>query len=346
MNLALMALLVLLAVSPVAAQNYSVTEIPLPPGCTGSTGQSVNAKDQATGELLLGPHKSQAFLFSNGTTTELGTLNGFTDSVGNAINDSGVVAGVATRIEQADHALTVHAFVAQDSSLRDLGAPDKTACVSSSINNSGQVVGETSGPDGQNHAFLYQNGKITALDDLIPANSGWQLQIADSINDAGDIVGSGLHQGAVHAFLYHSGQVTDLNQDMTGQTDWTLERAEGINSKGEIVSIGKHGESSHVFWYSQSRMTDLGALPDHPNLVEAHLNNAGQIVGRAETASGAQDCAFLYADGKLSDLNSLIPPSKHWSLQDANGINDKGVIVGTGEWEGKGRAFLLTPKAK
>lgn len=311
MNLPLMPLLLLLAAFPAAAQTYSVTDIALPLGCIGSAGQAVNVKGQVTGELLCG-----------------------------------VIVGVATRPEQADHALTVHAFINQDGALRDLGSPDKTACVSSSINSSRQIVGEMSGPDGQNHAFLYQNGKLTALDELIPASAGWKLQLADAINGAGDIVGSGLHQGALHAFLYHNGQVTDLNQDMAGQTDWALERAEGINSKGEIVSIGKRGESSHVFFYSQGRMTDLGALPDHPNLVEAHLNNAGQIVGRAETLSGAQGCAFLYAGGKLSDLNAALPPAKHWSLEDANGINDKGAIVGTGEWEGKGRAFLLTPKAK
>lgn len=91
-------------------------------------------------------------------------------------------------------------------------------------------------------------------------------------------------------------------------------------------------------------MADLGALAGYPNAVEAHLNNVGQVVGTAETASGGAQCAFLYDQGRLSDLNRCLPAGAHWSLMEANGINGAGVIVGAGEHEGRGRAFLLTPK--
>jgi hypothetical protein len=39
------------------------------------------------------------------------------------------------------------------------------------------------------------------LNKLIPAGSGWMLQEAYGINNAGQIVGTGMHNGQEHAFL-------------------------------------------------------------------------------------------------------------------------------------------------
>ncbi len=45
----------------------------------------------------------------------------------------------------------------------------------------------------------------------------------------------------------------------------------------------------------------------------------------------------------MYDLNSLIPSSSGWTLEDAYGINDYGQIVGVGIINGLEHAFLLTP---
>jgi hypothetical protein len=45
----------------------------------------------------------------------------------------------------------------------------------------------------------------------------------------------------------------------------------------------------------------------------------------------------------MHDLNSLLEPNSGWILRDAQGINEKGQIVGFGEFEGESRAYLLTP---
>ena len=50
--------------------------------------------------------------------------------------------------------------------------------------------------------------------------------------------------------------------------------------------------------------------------------------------------AFLYSDGQMQDLNSLIAPNSGWTLREATGINDANQIVGFGA---SFRAFLLTP---
>ena len=53
--------------------------------------------------------------------------------------------------------------------------------------------------------------------------------------------------------------------------------------------------------------------------------------------------AFLYAGGRMYDLNRLVPAVSGWFLMQANGINDKRQIVGGGNVGGRRNAFPLTP---
>jgi probable HAF family extracellular repeat protein len=74
------------------------------------------------------------------------------------------------------------------------------------INASGVVVGsfEVPGPDAQllSFAFVYTGGKMLDLNALVAAKSGFSLQEATAVNDAGQIVGFGTNAaGQLHAFL-------------------------------------------------------------------------------------------------------------------------------------------------
>jgi probable HAF family extracellular repeat protein len=63
------------------------------------------------------------------------------------------------------------------------------------INDLGQVVGwsDTNPPGGQArfHAFVWEDGAMVDLNDLIPADSGWELIEAYDINSTGWIIGFG-----------------------------------------------------------------------------------------------------------------------------------------------------------
>jgi probable HAF family extracellular repeat protein len=59
-----------------------------------------------------------------------------------------------------------------------------------SLNNRNEVVGFSIGANGPT-AFLWRDKVITDLNALIPANSPLHLLFAESINDAGEIVGQG-----------------------------------------------------------------------------------------------------------------------------------------------------------
>ena len=53
--------------------------------------------------------------------------------------------------------------------------------------------------------------------------------------------------------------------------------------------------------------------------------------------------AYLWYKGTATDLNTVIDLNSGWQLQRAEGINNVGEIVGSGEINGETHAFLLTP---
>ena len=55
--------------------------------------------------------------------------------------------------------------------------------------------------------------------------------------------------------------------------------------------------------------------------------------------------AILYAEGRMWDLNTLIPRHSGWRLQSAVAINDAGQIIAVGDFQEQRyqRTCLLTP---
>ncbi|MBW4510574.1 MAG: PEP-CTERM sorting domain-containing protein [Scytonematopsis contorta HA4267-MV1] len=67
------------------------------------------------------------------------------------------------------------------------------------INEKGDVVGGAY--DGTVSAYVYTNGVLQYLNDLISPQSGWTLEFGIDINDAGQIIGNGIFNGEERAFL-------------------------------------------------------------------------------------------------------------------------------------------------
>ena len=123
--------------------------------------------------------------------TDLGTLGG-NDSSAFDINNSEQIVGFAKTSSGL-----YHAFLYQDSVMHDLGLIDGDQNYAYGINDLGQIVGHSNTPN----AFLYSNGTMFSLNDLIDPASGWQLEHAFDINNHGQIVGYGYINGAQHAYL-------------------------------------------------------------------------------------------------------------------------------------------------
>ncbi len=99
--------------------------------------------------------------------------------------------------------------------------------------------------------------------------------------------------------------------------------------------------TTRAFYYSNGVMTDLGTLGGASSDARG-LNDDGDVVGTAQNAAG-QPRAFLYRSGVMTDLNTLVPPGTGWVLESAAAISNGDQIVGYGTFNGKRRAFLLTP---
>jgi hypothetical protein len=63
-------------------------------------------------------------------------------------------------------------------------------------------VGQSSTADDQAYrACIWIEGAPQDLNQFIPSNSGWELEVAHATNERGQIVGAGKHNGRRHAFL-------------------------------------------------------------------------------------------------------------------------------------------------
>ncbi len=179
------------------------------------------------------------------------------------------------------------------------------------------------------------------------------LYVLDDINDAGFAVGSrrryGLSGSSAILTTPAFDAVTYLPIPNGGH-------AAAINNHNLVVgasgSNSTSGEFSHAFLYDYSADTllDLGTLNGGLTSSAADINEHNQVVGSSwlvtqltSVYDPAQYHAFLWENGAMSDLNTLLPAgSSGWILTTATAINDNGDIVGSGLLNGQVHGFLLT----
>jgi probable HAF family extracellular repeat protein len=103
--------------------------------------------------------------------------------------------------------------------------------------------------------------------------------------------------------------------------------------------------TTHAFlWTHDGGMQDLGTLSGDVSSVGFGINSKGQVVGNSCDASG--NCrAFLWENGVMTDLNTLVCPGTSLYLTTGNDINAKGEIAGEAYDPNTGDtpAFLAVP---
>lgn len=146
--------------------------------------------------IMVGTDNGHGYVKSSTSFTEVPAFcgGGFCGSDAQDINNMGVVVGDATTFSAR------HAFTFASGSLSDLGTLGGANSKAFALNELGQVVGTSDSASGQ-HAFLYGAGTMQDINSLIDPASGWILKEARDINEFGQIVGWGLHNGQTSAFL-------------------------------------------------------------------------------------------------------------------------------------------------
>ena len=152
---------------------------------------------------VVGVFDGRAFLWQAGERRDLGTLPGHASSAARAINAFGQIAGESV----SPGGLITRAVLWEAGTPRELGPlPGDLSSRARGINGPGQVVGESAAAGGNpSRAVLWREGAVYDLNTLISPESRWLLTSAAAINDAGQIVGAGLHEGRPRAFLLTPG---------------------------------------------------------------------------------------------------------------------------------------------
>ena len=157
----------------------------------------------------------EAFVWDElGGTRALPTLGG-TINMANDINDSGQIVGSAYTAGDE----TRHAVLWSGETITVLSGPGASNSGALGINESGEVVGFLTAADSTYHAFLYLEGEMLDLNDLIDPGTGWTLNYAWDINDNGWITGEGLDaNGNTHGYVLIPSRLPDTGQT-TSYTD-------------------------------------------------------------------------------------------------------------------------------
>ena len=241
------------------------------------------------------------------------------------------------------------------------------------VNDNGKVVGslDDNGPD---KAFIWEEDggavHLTDLNDLLApgqleaqgAEVGTILYEARGINNNNQIIANGRYSNGGESYLYgfliedndgglfdDGGGITVTNLGMIGDRAYTY--ANDINVFGQIVGGSfspKREHGRHAFLWEGGVIQDLGTLPRDPSSVARSISDSGIIVGQSGDGSYADPDgpqAFMWQNGRMSDLNAELPTGSGWVLEDANAVNAQGQLVGRGFAPGSQQyydSYLLT----
>jgi probable HAF family extracellular repeat protein len=297
-----------------------------------SEARALSESGQIVGYSVASDGVTRGFVSDGGPMTALDIPKEFSsDAFGINVYDQVVGSIIAVA-----HPGIFHAFELDAGALTDLGTLGGQNSVAQAINDAGLVAGWSMVEPSSSitHAFLYDGKKLTDLGTL-----GGQSSAAYAINASGWVVGEARRaDGVLDAFLYADGTMRDLGSLGAG-----LCTATAISTSGLVAGSSVNRQFHlHAFLFDGSQMVDLGTLGGN-NSEAWGINDWGQAVGDAQVDRGYS--AFIYADGKMTDLNSLIPPDTGLHLLRANAINNQGRIVGlANDAQAHYHAFLLVPE--
>jgi probable HAF family extracellular repeat protein len=352
-------------------QDGAVTDLGTLPGADNcSVATSINANGEIAGygengvvDPLIGIREVRAVVWESGEIIDLGTFGG-NQSVLTNINNRGQVAGSATNAIPDPFSLyyqlgglttgtQTRAFLWQSGQKQDLGTLGGPDAAGLFVNERGQVVGGAYTNSTPNPTtglptldpFLWEKDTMIDLGTL-----GGTYGLATLLNNRGDVVGTSNLAGdqTTHPFLWRHGKLVDLFTSTIGGSPIT---ANQLNESGEIVGAAAFpNRPFDAYLWRDGVATDLGTLNGDCFSEAVALNSAGQVVGSSIACDFSSSGSFLWENGSMVDLNSLIPPNSGLFLVETIAINDQGEIAGDADHPGCGisdalcgHAYVLIP---
>jgi len=286
-----------------------------------------------------------ALVWRDGKPVRLPAPAGYRAIRATAVNAAGQIAG---SVEKTYHGTRyVSGCLWTNGKPQLLPTPRGHFGTATDVNATGTVVGWSMVgiPPGP-RAWRWREGKLT----LLPLPPGRTVTRECSVNEAGQI--AGIAEGpnldaSSSAVLWDQDRLTVLPSPL-GLADATFQ----IDNRGRVVGSAGNGEGEcHAALWEGGRMRNLGTLGGSVGFA-CSINNRGQVVGSTELEVKLRpgsnfidpdERAFYWEDGKMHDLNALIPRGSEWKLVAATAINNRGEILATGRRNNAQRPVLLTP---
>ena len=356
---------------PLPAAHYTVSDLGTLSGGNFSQPFFITKNGRVAGSSNLADGSSHAVVWANKQAADLGALGG-SNSIAFGVNNYGQAVGEAETPASDPNGedfcgfgthLICLPFEAANGVMSPLPTLGGNNGAANAISNRGKVGGfaENSTADPgcpspqvlQFKPVLWEKGVIHRL----PTVGGDPDGVVYNLNDNGEAVcASGTcttfnpnflnNLLAVHALLWENGKATDLGNlgGQTGQAGGNA--AYNVNNRGQVVGGSDlEGDTTfHAFlWTRKTGMQDLGTLSGDLASNGISINDGGSVVGVSLDAN-FNPRAFLWENGVMTDLNTLVAADSPLHLLTGCSINSRGEITGLGLTStGEIHSYLATP---
>jgi probable HAF family extracellular repeat protein len=258
------------------------------------------------------------------------------EGVVHAMNAAGVMAGTVAD-SSAEHPVRWTA----DGQMQDFHQAGDLYAQVTGIDDSTTIVGYWffTGPPTDGFVIA-PDGTRTAF----PRLGAGELSLPMAISPSGVIAAEADETpgGTRECVTWTGGTFTVLGVLSPGQ--WCVPVA--INAAGHVVANAADASGQYrATLFRDGQVTDLGTLGG-AWAMPSGINRKDVVVGTSNTKVGTKSAPFIWSNGKMRNLQTLLDPSAAgWTLHDTTGIGDDGRITGYGRPSNDSRdhAIVLVP---
>ena len=231
----------------------------------------------------------------DGTIHDLGTLG--TESYAFKINASGQAVGYSDTNEGIYHGIFF-----DGTNLIDIGTTGVDS-MAFSINDAGQIVGQSHFGDGAESGFIYESGTMYDLNTLVSNLGNSSIQYAFDINNVGQIVGLGMHDGRLEAFVLTPATGLPTNQPPLADAGgpYTITEGESLTLSAS-ASTDPNGDTLSFSWDVNGDGIFGDASGVNPTLATEDLIALGITGGNIYTLTVQADDGHGRTDRANADL--------------------------------------------
>lgn len=325
-----------LATAQSSTPSYSLLH--LGGGLGAFTGMAMNNRGMVAG--YVGDYQSRQAAVWDGTQLRLLSAPPGSQSIGQDINNAGVVVG-STEFYLGSSSFERYATVwSEAGAATTLGSGDAWA-----INNSGSIAFGNRINQSADGLLLHANGQL----ETTPG-----IRRATSMNERGDVIGDAFSSNGTSALW--DGESTTFLKAPVWYATWGL----GINNRGTVVGAlewlpgdGFVQFATGAFVWDGQDYRILDGFDGFSFDAAWSINNRGQIVGDSAPCVvlpwGNRECeqtrGVLWEGNSFFDLNQLLDQSgAGYRIVSAHDINDRGQIMADAiDQSGQRSTVVLTP---